>query len=504
MSMEKPNLDFKTLFLKGEKKEIQGHNQINMKILLGILLITFISTGTSNIVLKDLNAKMNDPFVNLFSIEVPYSKQYVVNELKEDFQNAEKQKEFGFQSISNYSEFPLSFRKLANDGEDIDLWVKGRSIDLESPILDALLGPDNLILGSAYEYSNEPSIVVTEKLFKSLGYEKLRPYIDMTFDGKVIPVPVKAIVKDLPESNSFLALPFFYFQRIENGARPFKEVESITRLVLYHPDPDRKIECLSFLKEFIAKKEMFNPYELDIYVESNRSTYVTGLDYTVKIFGYKVDNARGHDTLVKELLQSSDIFEFTRIYKLDYSKVDNLELSTDRLAVNFTNLDNIRNFRNSLFNKYQIEMDLARVIDKENFQLFNILTQGISYALIAFSLAGICFYLYNMIKSHLEKIKRNLGTFLAFGLDPKELYNLYQELLFDFLNKSVVIAFIIGFLVVSSLSYFSSEGLSLMILIEWKTLIVLISLYGAFYTIYRLTIFRLLERTPGDLVYERE
>ncbi len=500
----KSNLQFKKVFIEGERQQIRGRNFINMKILVGIMVLTFLAIGSSNIAIRDLDHRMNDPFVNLFSIEVPYSRQYVVEELKADFADEKKRNEYGFQSISNYVEFPISFLKMnVEEGDDHDIWVKGRSIDLNSPVLDALLNENNLIAGERYNDPTEPGIIVSNQLYEDLGYKDYVPYIYMTFDDEVIPLPVKAVVKDLPESNGFLCLPYFFFQRTENGAMPFKNIDQNTRLVLYHPDRKEENNCLQFLEKFLSEFKEFENYELEIFRETNRETFLEGISYTIKFFGFEPANARVYDPIVDELKKATDQWNFIRIYKLDYSQVSFFELPTDRLAINFRSLEQVRAFRDELYNKYQIEMDLARVLDKENFQAFNLLAQAISYALIIFSILGICFYLYNMLKSHLDKISRNLGTFLAFGLEPKTLYVLYRQLLFSFLNRSVAIATGISFLLVTLISAFSNRGVDLLLLLEFKTLLSLVALYSVFYIIYRMTIYRLLEKTPGDLVYER-
>ncbi|MFT5956060.1 MAG: ABC-type antimicrobial peptide transport system permease subunit, partial [Cyclobacteriaceae bacterium] len=130
-------------------------------------------------------------------------------------------------------------------------------------------------------------------------------------------------------------------------------------------------------------------------------------------------------------------------------------------------------------------------------------TETISALLIIFSIVSICFYLYNLLKNHLQKIKPNLGTFLAFGLDTKILFSLYRELLLSFIVKAIGLSLAISFGILLVFSLMTDTFDNYFALFDWKLLATVVILVGAFYMIFKWTIEAILRKTPGDLIYDR-
>ena len=163
----------------------------------------------------------------------------------------------------------------------------------------------------------------------------------------------------------------------------------------------------------------------------------------------------------------------------------------------------VRPFQEFLFNIFQIDVDIAKVRDKENFAFVKFLTEIISLLLIVFSIVSICFYLYNLLKNHLQKIRPNLGTFLAFGLDQRSLFVLYRDLLLTFLLQATAVSLGISLIFLLGFSYLLDSGSNYFAIFDWKLLSALAILIGSFYLIFKHTIQLILVRTPGDLIYDR-
>lgn len=493
------NQNFTPLFKKGEKLEIYGQKRFNFYVLVAILTFTFCSIGGANLALKNLENKMSDPFVNLLSVDVPISKRNTIEDLKLKLLAQNLRQEYQYSNITNYVEFPLAFI-----GPENTKWVKGRSIDLNNPLLEKLLDEDNLISGSGFKFENEIGLIISRRLLDEIGYKSNPTHLMMKFNDLPVPIPIRAIVKELPELNYFVASPFFFFQRTQLGGTSF-DIRENNKLNLFLSDRSKSAEFKNKLSSFFKTHPRYKNWDAEILQRNNDQTYQPGVQYSVEFFGFRASGAADYDELVTKLFEEFPEYEFVRIYDFDYNNYpSDFRIDTDKIAINFTSLDKVRAFQYFLFNEYQIEVDIARVRDKENFAFVKILTETISTLLIVFSIVSICFYLYNLLRSHLDKIRPNLGTFLAFGLDQSNLYKLYRDLLFRFLTEAAFISIAGSFLLLFIINYTFGDMENYVALFDWKLFATILILYGAFNWIFRNTIRKLLSRTPGDLIYDRK
>jgi ABC-type antimicrobial peptide transport system permease subunit len=156
-----------------------------------------------------------------------------------------------------------------------------------------------------------------------------------------------------------------------------------------------------------------------------------------------------------------------------------------------------------------IVVDSGAVKEKKNFNYISKMTLLISLLLIIFSIISISLFISNLLKTHLNKVKMNLGTFKAFGLSNQESINIYLQIMLRFvftgLIFSLVISFVLGNVIDKIFSawlsiedqsaYFRLFDLNTYILI---TIIVVVSAIVSY-----LNIKKILSKTPGDLIYNR-
>jgi hypothetical protein len=158
-------------------------------------------------------------------------------------------------------------------------------------------------------------------------------------------------------------------------------------------------------------------------------------------------------------------------------------------------------------------MDMAQVEAKENYDFISKLTIIISFALIIFSIYAVSVFLKSILRMHLEKIKMNLGTFLAFGIEPTALKNIYLFLMLRFIVISIIIALALSWitgtlggmrLIFAFLKLGVEPGENYFQLWSYLTLvsIVLIALVSL-YSLSKL-LKNLLSKTPGSLIYNRD
>ncbi|MBK7637042.1 MAG: hypothetical protein IPJ13_24280 [Saprospiraceae bacterium] len=82
-------------------------------------------------------------------------------------------------------------------------------------------------------------------------------------------------------------------------------------------------------------------------------------------------------------------------------------------SFNFIDLEKIRELQSFLKEKYKMEIELSVVEDRDNFSLVSKLTYFMILSLIIVAIISFVIFLVNLIKNHLDKIKPNIGTFMA-------------------------------------------------------------------------------------------
>ena len=126
--------------------------------------------------------------------------------------------------------------------------------------------------------------------------------------------------------------------------------------------------------------------------------------------------------------------------------------------------------------------------------------------MIVFSIVCIIIFLTNMLQNYFQKVRRNLGTFRAFGMSTRELIRVYIVIIISIIMAALILALAVTWLAECALLLFGimkDGAYSWLILWNSRTLWAIIIIIGA----TMLTVFsvmrRLLHQTPGNLIYDR-
>jgi ABC-type antimicrobial peptide transport system permease subunit len=220
------------------------------------------------------------------------------------------------------------------------------------------------------------------------------------------------------------------------------------------------------------------------------------------------------------LAKASNIKDsITRTYKYNGASINYQDPSWDEVSVYFYNLDKVRDFAEYLRSKFNesgesrdnevIEVDTNTITEKENFNFLSKVTGIISYLLVIFSILAISLFIFNLLKSHLSKVKMNIGTFKAIGLEDSKARGIYFIIIFRFIVfaalGSILLAAIIGYMINKVLisNLVVEKDIDYFRLFDLNTLIALLSILAASFIISWLTIKRMLNKTPGNLIYNR-
>lgn len=530
--------DFKRLFFRKEGYALAGHRYANIWILVGILFITFMAIGFANGSLSYLQQKMDDPFINWVSVEVPTGVGEEIDKVKTVLNNTENRTEFGYGSVTTNRRYLL---RIFSPNDSNNYIARGRTIEPDNPMLAEIINSPNLLSGRGFEAENDIGLLVTQEFLRKLGYAEDVGFITMAYaayeDEKdaLLPLPIAGIVKQLPGKQDFASTPYFYSQRKigRTSGNPFDPRNTQELLLHIEGDEDQayelyqQLEILSKEGSFAEKFGEISPYPIRPYPEeaSYRGGFLTGFSFQFANPGSRA-MAQKQWQMFEALMKESSVRKYDpqRVYRYNFDNQIADNLNADRISIHFNSLDRIRDFRAYLLSEelkrsvrsddsdLGLDIDLAQIEAKENYNFVSRLTRIISLILIGFSVLSICLFVSHMFQKHLDKVSRNIGTFKAFGMDNQALISIYLRLISVFMVGATLTALILAAIVgslggIKVLLMLISDRLEpgetyFELLNPWTGLALVLLLGISLFVLFR-TASKILSRTPGDLIYKR-
>jgi hypothetical protein len=522
--------DFKRLFLRKEGRELLGPGRRNLWVLVGIMFVTFTAIGFANGSLQYLRQKMANPFINWVNIEVPYGKNDQIRSIEAELNQAGMRERFHYGPITGSTGESLPIFDQQRKGAKN---ARGRTLAHDSPLLEKIM--ESYVAGRKQGFAGpyDFGLIVTRDFLKRFGYPEDARFISLSFSVEIpdsldsspgssrteevlTPLPLAAVVEELPDLRDFVCTPYFEGNYAHStSGNPFHPDNLQHEIHFVLPSEDQAYEMKEVLLEALPRLD--NPNGSSLFAMEPEQlpdlTYDTlwrvGINFLDNIHRREMDDLLGK----LEALPAWEPFlgTYTRIYAYELSQQYD-PYNYDFLSVNFNRLDQVRAFRDTLLSISEIEIDIAQVESKENFNYVSKLTRIISLVLIALSVLGICLFVSHIFQRHLEKIRRNLGTFKAFGLDDSTLIGTYLRLMGMFLLAAMAMALLLsalfGYLggmraLLSVLQLSLEPSQSYYQLLDGYTFLAIGLVIGVgMWVLYR-TARRILSRTPGDLINNR-
>ena len=512
------------LLMTREGKEVLGKNGSNLWILTLVLVATFTSIAFSEGSRNYLKYKMVDPFTNWVSIKNNTDAEQF-SKFKKALDEEENKATFGYNSVQRDQTNNWNMEGV-NDGKH-GYYLSLRSFeDIKSNIVKAILDKDNIVgdacIDSIHLNNKTLGIILSLNAAKLLGYteEHLPSYICFmahtegadtlgiqVSEGFVrTPLPVLAVARRLPENVHMVIGSFLYSQRENNP-------ETLPFNFAYHEK-----DYLHSLRYFVADeigREKFEKVVTSLLSDSlkgklqvfedteteNMRPWREGAMYLVSVGSESMPRGVYQD-IADELAKHFDAELVTRVYK--YDVIERTYSKSTFISVEFKNQSHIRDFEH-FAQKYGVQLEMSKVESMENFDAVTVIARILSAAMVIFSIVCIIMFLVNMLQGYFQKVKRNLGTFKAFGMNTRELTLVYILILITIVLAAVIMALMITWAVQNLLPYLGVEKEGYNYLDLWNvttyvaTAVVLVS------TILTVIIVmtRMLSRTPGDLIYDR-
>jgi ABC-type antimicrobial peptide transport system permease subunit len=179
---------------------------------------------------------------------------------------------------------------------------------------------------------------------------------------------------------------------------------------------------------------------------------------------------------------------------------------TSFISVHFEDLDKIREFEEYVHKEFGIRIEMSQINAKENFNAVSTMANILSWAIIIFAIVCIILFIVNLLQSYFQKVKRNLGTFKAFGMGNYELISVYTLIMAATILTSIFISLVAVWLaqgVLDVLNVTRDDIFGYLSLWSGKTVsAIVVIIFASVYTVYSV-MHRLLRSTPGDLIYDR-
>ena len=510
------------LLVKREYKVVLGKYCSNLFLLTLVMFATFMSIAFSHGSMIYLEEKMNDPFTLWVDISSDRAEANLEN-LKDSLSQDAVKSRFGIEGVQSDIYYPITFAD--NKGKSHYLRVRYVE-DINCALIDKILDEENLVAGcripSENLVKNTIGFIITEDMLHKLNYsvDSIPAYINfLSYAGSVAelyglnadgndnapaPVPLLAVVKRLPMGMDAFGTVNYISQQGDDAFKLSNE-EYHRRLLYFIENSPEEFETAisSILPDSL--KSGLSVVQLDD--KQHLMTWQKGCIVQVYV-GDEVNSPTSlYVDINKKILSLAASSAAVRLY--DY-KLDS-ELSSeynDYLSIQFKDLTKIREFEQYAKNDdFQVTVEMSQVNAKENFNSVSTMANILSWAMIAFAIVCIIMYIVNMMQNYFQKIKRNMGTFKAFGISSYKLIGVYMLIILVVLALAILIALAVTWLVEILLPEFGimKDGVaSYLALWNYKTFFsVLIVLLSTMFTIY-FVMKKILGRTPGDLIYDRD
>lgn len=504
---------YNKIFRKREFKAILGNKSANFWILWGVFLLTIGSLSFSRAGLDFLSRKMNDPFIKWIQVK----EQGDFERFRNDVQQPDFARDTFDISTIETNNFILEYVFTA----DFKKWrVEGRTIAPQSQLLPKILDEDNtVVLRSLDISSSDYGWIVTRDLMKNLGYreDNYPLFLNYTYKGDaerldslgienydrymVMPIPIIAVVKQLPDLLDFVAPQYFKCQ-LESSDNPFNlslHDRYYHDLVLVAEHSDQDVERQ--IEETLQASGL--AYDADW--AGSAVNYEQALRPATK---YRVimrdTNVPALNAVAKTIAEMEDVY---RVY--DYAFDKGLILNPDYMSFMFEDLNKVQAFAKWAKNNYGVRIDMAQIEAKNNFSIFNQLANGLCMAIIGISVLFISIFSWFLINAHFQKISKNLGTIMAFGLSNKSIIGIYLEVFMKLILMGLVAAVALLFALQYATEYMGFvrvvNGISMpyINMLDEMVLGVIGGIIGLSALVIGAVMRHKLHATPGDLIFER-
>ena len=539
------------LLFKPELKSLGGGKTWSTLIFLGVIYsFALFSLGSGDQVRHFLEEQMEDPFVQLVSSEVPEGECDVVadkllgnDQLKESFNISDiRLVAKDYEAIKN-SKGPS--RKVLVGSYDEETTFHGVNKELYtlrelSPIIQKLIDTNVIPQNWRSHLESTEEAINAEGTFAIDGIN-VHPLWGMLQADTALFLtsahrcqPFNALLKSGVILNAATAnslgitdviakggeLPMIQWMQSDFSQPVALPVLGITRVLPLELDMAIHADTWAYLSSPLGQQ---HTSEEVYFVPQSKMGQLTdpNLPKSVPVPSGMVFSSSAFGSGMRQVKSIGTSVELLTFDERDRSK--NLKFETVLFKMN--DLTVVRSFANEIENNKasygcgvsgdngnptsSLEIDLSDVEAKENLSIFNGFAQLLSLALIVISLILIINYTGAILRLHINKNKKNLGTLTAFGYKNSTITSLYLKITATILSLS----FFVSYMVVWPLGHLGFNAFLSITDLDKSLADVSFAHWPLYYSIPLFVLLPLaivsvrirkqLKATPGDLVYDR-
>lgn len=522
--LETINNDYFRLFIKREGKVVLGKNFSSLWLLTAVLTATFLAIAFSNASLDYLSYKMDDPFINWVDIKNEFGEgDFFGLEYALDSEVNKEKYHYG----SYQSDYSFTYMFFGKEGNALQ-YLKCRFFqNINTPLVEEILNRDNVVrdwrvADLSTVDPNTIGVIITEESIRKLGFDKAPSYIDfmsyspgadlygfdlMDEEFARAPVPVLAVVKRLPGNVDIISSTNFYQQAQNDYTFPlYMCKESYAKNLSYFVPSSISPEEFKAIVDDVASEYTDASISMDEYsfyvpeiIPFREGTFVT-MDCYDEYLDYEVWKNINAGVLKKVADEG-----VSRVFDYEFSPYELTQKSF--ISVHFNDLDAIREFEMFVRDNFDVKIEMSQINAKENFNAVSTMGNILSWVIIVFAIVCIILFIVNLLQSYFQKVKRNLGTFKAFGISNKALISVYVLILAAIIVAAIFMSLSVTWFIQGTMHLCGilKDGVfDYLSLWSMKTVCsVVVIIVASVYTVF--AVMRgLLKDTPGDLIYDRQ
>jgi hypothetical protein len=438
-----------------EFKLLSGKRYSNILFSFLIFFITFIAIGFSSAMRKNLQDKMDSPFVRFVRIELPTHMADEINSgrIFDSLDCVVNRKRFSYsRPFPEYNQF---INVLKANSRDISVSAYAKSVSDSDDFFDFLCKDESLFdFKTSYLDSmpyNFDVVITSDFYYKELGYSHSQKpnFINLAFgsnDEHILPIRVAGIAKRLPHNVKVLMSEKLFYC--------YKKKSEIDDNPLETDKP--------YYKTNFSLVNLNNTIDLKLFLKCKYTPIVKKFDdYTQIDFRIPDSDTEFRDSIFKNFSPDSVFL----IYPYSSRFADNI----DRLSMGFVeaytipffSLDSIERFQEYAYREpLSLNVDMNTVESKKNFQIFSNVAQALAFFLSVIAIVLISSYNFSLLVSHINRNKKNLGTLKAFGLGNHVIIGIYSTVSFLLVSLGFCLCFaFLGFCGNALVSLFMKFGL---------------------------------------------
>jgi hypothetical protein len=501
---------FSDVLVSNEFKALKGKYNSTVWYLFVIMFIAFFAFGFAKSTLSYQKQLSADPYSNWINLNYHAGTRDSLISLDEKIRHKQFCEIFHIKGSYFYNKGMVSVLVFSSVGSTVQ--YEARTIDPASGIVKDLLRagvcakyfPDSIEQVFLYEPNG---VIISRKLLEDIGLDKRSmSFIQMKSpEGDLVPVPVLAVVDELPDLSDIVYTNLFYCKTMNTGF--YDRENNYYRMFIENMDT---AGVLTVLKELIPALEIQEPSTVQTTVlkTGNRSVLNWKIEIGKQVKDIPVSVINGKIGKLGSLKNhhSGQYFELSKD-----TTCDNSAFFHDYLAIEFNDMEKIRDFSKFLKEKLNLQLNLEVLSDRENYLYTGNIALGSIILLMILSILSVSIYISGIIRHHLVRIRRNLGNFLAFGVKNSTLIRLYVWVTIKILATAFIPAFLLACLtgelfekyLLGKLLMIDTAQNYFSLMNSWFAIFLVLILSVAVLRTF-ISVRNTLKHSPGNLVYERD